>query len=162
MRSFPKNIRKDRDMATALSRVDGLLLLNYVRGPVWFASHVTEADMRNLRKQIDKHLGPDIKVEPPPRKPNPLRGVIAGSTVEFVGYRDDRVGATDQEAPVFQPGEKLRVLFRNRTDEYGVVYSCVREDDYKQYMDNPDNVDGDELVAEEIRKVPKPRKGKVN
>jgi hypothetical protein len=79
----------------------------------------------------------------------PKLAVNVGQEVEFVAY------AEQQDEPMFEAGERLVVVEKNKNDDGQQVFICVKAEDYEAYQADPDSVNGDELFATEIKKAEK-------
>jgi len=73
-----------------------------------------------------------------------------GDEVEFVKYNED-----PGEDALFSPGDRLRVVKKEKNDDNAVVLSCVKSEDYEAYQSDPDSVAGEELSATEVKKAEK-------
>jgi hypothetical protein len=79
----------------------------------------------------------------------PKLAVNVGGEVEFGAYAD----ANDE--PMFEAGDRLTVVEKNKNDDGQQVFICVKSEDYEAYQADPDSVNGDELFATEIKKAEK-------
>lgn len=70
----------------------------------------------------------------------------AGQTVEFRGYVDN------QDDPIFEEGEVLSLTKVSKV-KGEVRIEAVRLSDREKYDQDPDSVDGDELLSSEVKKV---------
>ena len=74
-----------------------------------------------------------------------------GDNVTFTGYP-----AGDEREPVFEVGQTVVVADVNEDPERGTIYTCVADADTLEAFRRAENVDGDELLANEIAAVKVP------
>jgi hypothetical protein len=72
-----------------------------------------------------------------------------GAEVVFLGYKDA------QENPYFKADDRLVIVAVEKDDDGHPVYSAVKHADYADYQNDPDSVEGDQVVGEEIKKAEK-------
>lgn len=73
-----------------------------------------------------------------------------GQEVEFVAYAD-----ASNENPVFEAGDRLTITKKTKDDNGTTVFEAVKTEDYESYKADPDSVEGDQVLASEIKKAEK-------
>ena len=78
-------------------------------------------------------------------------GYKDGDIVLFKGYAN-----ADQENPIFEAGDRLVILKKDKDDNGKTLYEAVKEEDKEAYDADPESVNGDQVEPGEIEKAPKP------
>ena len=78
-------------------------------------------------------------------------GFKEGQTVEFVGYSN-----AEQENPVFQPGDVLYLLKKDKDEDNKTLFEAVKFEDKEAYEADNDSVNGDQVMPSELKKIDKP------
>jgi hypothetical protein len=97
-----------------------------------------------------KKPGKALAVSKKPKEP--AVNFKENEVVEFVGYANIEEG----REPMFEAGDRLLLVGKKKDpDNNQTFFQAIKEEDAEAYKSNPDDVNGDEVYAAEIKKAPK-------
>lgn len=119
-----------------------------LKKPVKAASaKAAKADTSTKKAKLSVVKGKDKKAaKAKPEKAKTEKAKIEiGQILEFTGY------VTEQDDPMFEAGDKVKVVDIEKDENGTTLYSCIKADDAEAYDEDPDSVEGDQLVAKELK-----------
>lgn len=72
-----------------------------------------------------------------------------GEVFEFVGYTEE------SEDDMFTAGQHVQIVNVDKDEEGNALYSCILAEDAEAYAEDPESVEGDELIAAELKPLKK-------